>query len=70
MMNTHAKEGDKVIFTGENGDDYELAYALTILEPNKEYTVYYTMSNEFDSKVCLKEHSSHDFDTQMFEDAK
>lgn len=69
MMNIHAKENDKVIFTGKNGDDYELQYALSILEPEKEYTVYYSMSSEFDSKVCLKEYPSNDFDTQMFEDA-
>lgn len=70
-MNIHAKEGDKVIFTGEHADYLERDHAFKILEVGKEYTVYYTDPNEFTGgTVCLKEHSSYDFDVNMFEDVK
>lgn len=70
MMNANAIENDKVIFTGKHADYLEKNHAFKILKIGKEYTVYYTMPHEYTGgTVCLKEHSSYDFEMVMFENA-
>lgn len=68
-MNIHAKENDKVIFTGENADSLEVNHAFKILEVGKEYIVFYTNPHEYlGGTVCLKGYTAYDFDMNMFED--
>lgn len=69
LINTNAKEGDKVIFIGEDCYSIELEYAKKKLEIGKEYTVLYTITSEFQATVCLEELPADDFDTYMFIDA-
>lgn len=69
LINVNANEGDKVIFVGEEGYSLELEYAKKKLKIGKEYTVAYTIANEFQASICIEESSSDDFDTYMFIDA-
>lgn len=69
LINVNAKEGDKVIFIGDDGYSLELEYAKKILEIGKEYTVCYSIQSEFQATLCLEEFPASDFDTYMFIDA-
>lgn len=69
FINTNAKEGDKVIFVGDEGYSFELQYAKKKLEIGKEYTVAYTITSEFQATICLEESPVDDFDTYLFVDS-
>ena len=68
-MNIYAKNGDKVVFTGEGGCDSDNNFARLHLEIGKEYEVERTEVGGWHTNVYLKGFGLSPFNSVMFEDA-
>lgn len=69
MMNIYARAGDKVVFTGKNGTDFDQENARKYLEIGKTYKVVRTEVHNWSSTVQLE--GFHElFNTVMFDDPK
>ncbi len=67
-MNIYAKEGDKIRFIRQNGDERDRADAMKFLKVGEVYTVRETEYGPWDSEVTLIEVPHQKFSTVMFED--
>lgn len=66
-MNIYAKEGDKVIYLGKNGTNYDKEYANARLKVDEIYTISYTEVGNWKTDVYLSEVEG-TFNSVMFKD--
>lgn len=64
-MNIYAKPGEKLVFTGKNGSDFDQEQANQVLEIGKTYTLSYIAIGSWKSEVFLEEISG-SFNSVMF----
>lgn len=69
-MKLDTKLGEKIIFTGKGGYDFQLENALKFLEIDKEYTLSNIQIDSWSSAVQLKECPNEWFNSVQFKNVK